>query len=228
MPGSNHSFKCTLQGEICLELSLVWRVLCGRRVLNIFLKAILSECVCVHACPCKYSFIHMEIRQQWTLVRLSLGSWRSNSDPSDWAASAFPLRAISASRCCAFHMTLLMKSHHNSSSLALLENDTIFLRRMFKRLTSSAGSRLNCSSSDTSDSGRMNLESVLCSCLKKKDCLDLEEWRVLERAQRNNPCVRLKAGQQLTQATFPFSRSSLQARANLNKKLAGHVEKMSP
>lgn len=75
----------------------------------------------------------------------------------------------------------------------------LFFWRGCSSNSSSAGSRLNYCSSVTSDSGcldyRMNLESVLCPCLKK-DCLGLEEWRVLERAQRDNPYVRVKDCQQ--------------------------------
>lgn len=96
--------------------------------------------------------------------------------------------------------------------------------------SSSAGSCLNYCSSVTSDSGcldyRMNLESVLCSCLKKKDCLDLEEWRVLERAQRDKQSLCETQGLPAAYtATLHLSRTSLQVLATLNKKLTGHMEK---
>lgn len=81
--------------------------------------------MCVGTCMFLQVFIHSHGDQTTMAVGSSI-LWvlRSNSDPSDLAASAFPLPAIFASRCWAFNMTLLMKSHHNSSPLALLKNDT--------------------------------------------------------------------------------------------------------
>lgn len=172
----------------------------------------------------------MVIRQQWELVRLPylvgpgdqsqiirLGS-KCLHPPSHLA---IPLPSVS-------YDIADENSHHNSSSSALLEKkkDTIFLRRISSS-SSSSGSRLNHCSSVPSDCGcleyRVNLELVLCPCLKK-DCLDLEEWRVLESTKEQSRCDTQTDCQRLIQATFHSSSSSLQALANLKKKLTGHTE----
>lgn len=147
----------------------------------------MGVCMCVHACSCESSFIHMVIRQQWELVHLSYGSWRSNSDHQAWRQVPLPSMP---SRCWVLNMTVLMK-------MAVLRHYwemILFFWEGWSRNSSSAGSRLHYCSSLTSDSGcldyTMNLESVLWPCLKKKDYLDLEEWGVL--GQRNSPYVRLR------------------------------------
>lgn len=154
---------------------------------------------------------------------------------SGWAASAFTLWAILPSHCWASNMTLPMKIVITTAVLQHYwkkKKDTIFLRRISSN-SSSSGSRLNHCSSVPSDSGcleyRVNLELVLCPCLKK-DCLDLEEWRVLESTKEQSRCDTQTDCQRLIQATFHFSSSSLQALANLKKKLTGHTEekKISP
>lgn len=139
LPGSNHSFKRTLQREIFLvrkELSLVWRVLCSRRVLRSFLGAIVYECMYV----CVY--MHVAARSHsFTWCSDNNGSWFvylvGPGDQSEiirlGSKCLYPPRAILPSRCWVFDMTLLMKIIITTAVLpALLRNDTIFLRRMFK------------------------------------------------------------------------------------------------
>lgn len=138
MPGSNHSFKRTLQREICLvrkELSLVQRVLCSRRVLKVFFW---SYCVWVYVCV----YMHVPARRHsFTWWSDNNGSWFVYLvGPGDQtqiirlgSKCLYPPRAILPSRCWVFDMTLLMKIVITTAVLpALLENDAIFLKRMFK------------------------------------------------------------------------------------------------
>lgn len=138
---------------------------------------------------------------------------------SGLAASAFTLHAI----------PLLSVEYdsadENGSSPALLRNDTIFLRRMLKEL-------IQC---------RIQIALLLLTYIRLWLFRLHDEFGVCfvtlpqeeglpgfrgvrsagpkEQSLRETPDY-----QQWIQATFHFSRSSLQALANLNKKLTGHIE----
>lgn len=175
--------------------------------------------MCVHACSCESSFIHMVIRQQWELVHLSYGSWRSNSDHQAWRQVPLPSMP---SRCWVLNMTVLMK-------MAVLRHYwemILFFWEGCSRNSSSAGSRLHYCSSLTSDSGcldyTMNLESCFVTLPQEEG---LPGFRGVRSAgPKEQSLCETPDYQQRIQATFHFSRSSLQALANLNKKLTGHIE----
>lgn len=182
----------------------------------------------MHVPATSHSFTWWSDNSGSWFVYLILWVLEINLRSSGWAASAFTLRAILPSHCRASHMTLPMKIVITTAVLQHYwkKKDTIFLRRISSS-SSSSGSRLNHCSSVPSDYGcleyRVNLELVLCPCLKK-DCLDLEEWRVLESTKEQSRCDTQTDCQWLIQATFHSSSSSLQALANLKKKLTGHTE----
>lgn len=153
----------------------------------------MSVCMCVHACSCDHSFTWWSDNNGSWFVYLILWVLEIDLRSSGWAASAFTLRAILPSHCWASNMTLPMKIVITTAVLQCYwkKNNTVFLRRISSN-SSSSGSRLNDCSSVPSDSAcldyRVNLELVLCPCLKKKDCLDLEEWRVLESTKEQSRC----------------------------------------
>lgn len=164
--------------------------------LRSFLRATVYECVYVCACMflrLSHSFTWWSDNNGSWFVYLILWVLEINLRSSGWAASAFILRAILPSHSWASNMTLPMKIVITTAVLQHYwkkKKDTIFLRRISSN-SSSSGSRLNHCSSVPSDSGcleyRVNLELVLCPCLKK-DCLDLEEWRVLESTKEQSRC----------------------------------------
>lgn len=110
------------------------------------------------------------LRHYWKMV---LFFWEGCSSNSSSAGSRL-------NYCPSVTRLWLFRPQDSLCSLALLElklKRSARLRLPLRVLGLRAGASLDpCQHFPTG----MNLESVLCPCLKK-DCLDLEKWRVLER-----------------------------------------------
>lgn len=151
----------------------------------------MSVYVCVHVPATSHSFTWWSDNNGSWFVYLILWVLEIDLRSSGWAASAFTLWAILPSHCWASNMTLPMKIVTTTAVLQHYwkKNDTIFLRRISSN-SSSSGSRLNhCSSVPSDWLFRVQGESgVGFVPLPQKDCLDLEEWSVLDSTKEQSWC----------------------------------------
>lgn len=229
------SFKRTLQREICLErkeLSLVQRVLCSRRVLQVFFW---SYCVWVYVCV----YMHVPARSHsFTWWSDNNGSWFVYLvGPGDQtqiirlgSKCLYPPRAILPSRCWVFDMTLLMKIVITTAVLpALLKNDAIFLRRLFKWLIQ-CRIQVELLLLSYIRLGLFRLQDEFGVCFVPLPQEGLPGFRGVKSAGESPKGQSLRESQGLPAAdtaatSLHLSRSSLQVLATLNKKLTGHMEK---
>lgn len=197
--------------EICLlsrELSLVWRVYCGRRVLKVFLKS-----YCVWVCVCVYMHVSASVHSHCDQTTMG-ASWRSNSDHQAWQQVPLPAKPSChpAAVCLIWHCWWKESSQQQFSNIT--EKWYYFSEKNVKQLIQL----------------RIHVELLLLRYIRLWlfRLQDAFEVGFVPLPQEGLPGLRSEECWRVPKGIIPtwdcISRSSRQTLANLNKTLVGHME----